>query len=141
MSSGTRLHYGYRWYRWQECKRKKDYGGEKKAREAINAKGLEGTLIVYHCPFCRGWHIGHPRTTKDPMAVKKPLVPRTPTLRNGHHEGLTPNTQSPQGEGAGPDSGRPLTGHGKGILPRIERDKTPDISVLTPDSTQGGQPP
>lgn len=26
---------------------------------ALDRAGNGGGLQVYHCPFCRGWHIGH----------------------------------------------------------------------------------
>ena len=52
-----KVKYGYKWWRWYECGRKRPY--RKKDAESKVAERNEPGLNVYRCHFCPSWHIGH----------------------------------------------------------------------------------
>lgn len=52
-----KIKYGFRWWVWYECKRKKAY--TKKAAEAKAIERNDPLLHAYQCYHCTGWHLGH----------------------------------------------------------------------------------
>jgi hypothetical protein len=49
--------------RRRSCKGKVRHQGQEQAfaalRSLARARGLDGAMNPYRCPFCGGWHIGH----------------------------------------------------------------------------------
>lgn len=61
--------------RRKSCKRKVRYDSTAAAVAGISAltrsKGFQGKMLPYHCPFCGGYHFGHP-----PARVRQALGAR-----------------------------------------------------------------
>lgn len=51
------------WHR-ERCRRKARYRHQDEARQVLERRTVDDPAAVagvrpYHCPFCRGWHLGH----------------------------------------------------------------------------------
>jgi hypothetical protein len=48
---------------WRLCGRKKRHENRREAWEEIRRSGFEN-VKEYHCEYCGGYHVGHPRNPK-----------------------------------------------------------------------------
>lgn len=56
------------------CLRKRRYRRRSDARQAARRAQQDfGRMGVYHCPFCRWYHVGHPRRA-NPAGVDSPAM-------------------------------------------------------------------
>lgn len=66
--------------RRKACTGKHRYGTELEARRAIHAlrrdKPVGGQLTTYRCPFCGGYHFGHPpRRVRQALGARAEMLP------------------------------------------------------------------
>ena len=59
------------WFEHRSCRSKVAYASRREGRVAAHAleRAHGGRLLVYHCGFCDGWHVGHPMAKRRGRAA------------------------------------------------------------------------
>lgn len=62
----------------RSCLSKARFDSRREARSlARHGRHSNGQLDAYHCPNCKGWHLGHNRSPKARRALARAWRPRT----------------------------------------------------------------